>query len=46
MLSKLTYQGVFEPSRDGGFGVYFPDLPDASVTEKIWRKRSKMHRKP
>ena len=27
MLSKLTYQGVFEPSEDGGFGVYFPDLP-------------------
>lgn len=27
MLRKVTYQGVFEPSEDGAFGVYFPDLP-------------------
>ena len=22
-----TYLGVFEPAKDGAFGVYFPDLP-------------------
>lgn len=27
MLEKLTYQGVFEPTSDGAFSVYFPDLP-------------------
>lgn len=27
VLQKVTYQGVFEPSEDGAFGVYFPDLP-------------------
>ena len=26
-MRKLTYLAVFEPSKDGGFGVYFPDLP-------------------
>ena len=27
MLKQVTYQGVFEPTADGGFSVYFPDLP-------------------
>lgn len=27
MLKQVTYQGVFEPAVDGGFSVYFPDLP-------------------
>lgn len=27
MLKQVTYQGVFEPAADGGFSVYFPDLP-------------------
>lgn len=26
-MKKLTYLAVLEPSTDGGFGVYFPDLP-------------------
>lgn len=26
-MRKATYLGVFEPSKDGGYGVYFPDLP-------------------
>ena len=26
-LRKVTYFAVFEPSTDGAFGVYFPDLP-------------------
>ena len=26
-MRKLTYLAVLEPSDDGGFGVYFPDLP-------------------
>jgi len=26
-LRKLTYFGVFEPCNDGGYSVYFPDLP-------------------
>lgn len=26
-MRKLTYFAVFEPSTDGTFGVYFPDLP-------------------
>jgi predicted RNase H-like HicB family nuclease len=26
-LRKVTYFAVFEPSTDGTFGVYFPDLP-------------------
>ncbi len=27
MLQKLTYLGVFEPSGNGAYSVYFPDLP-------------------
>lgn len=27
MMKQVTYHGVFEPSDDGGFSVYFPDLP-------------------
>lgn len=27
MMRKATYPAVFEPSSDGGYGVYFPDLP-------------------
>lgn len=26
-MRKLTYLAVLEPSADGGYGVYFPDLP-------------------
>jgi predicted RNase H-like HicB family nuclease len=26
-MRKSTYFAVFEPSNDGGYGVYFPDLP-------------------
>lgn len=26
-MKQVTYQGVFEPAADGGFSVYFPDLP-------------------
>jgi predicted RNase H-like HicB family nuclease len=26
-MRKLTYLGVFEPSTDGSYGVYFPDVP-------------------
>jgi predicted RNase H-like HicB family nuclease len=26
-MRKLTYLAVLEPSKDGGYGVYFPDLP-------------------
>ncbi|MDD2502512.1 MAG: type II toxin-antitoxin system HicB family antitoxin [Desulfitobacteriaceae bacterium] len=26
-MRKITYFAVFEPSVDGTFGVYFPDLP-------------------
>lgn len=26
-MRKVTYLAVFEPSKDGGYGVYFPDLP-------------------
>lgn len=26
-MRKLTYLAVLEPADDGGFGVYFPDLP-------------------
>ena len=25
-MKELTYTAVFEPSKDGGFGVYFPDV--------------------
>lgn len=27
MLNQVTYQGVFEPTAENGFSVYFPDLP-------------------
>lgn len=27
MLKQVTYQGVFEPTGENGFSVYFPDLP-------------------
>jgi len=26
-MKKITYYAVFEPSTDGSFGVYWPDLP-------------------
>ena len=26
-MRKLTYYAVFEPSTDGNYGVYWPDLP-------------------
>ena len=26
-MRKLTFLGVFEPCEDGGYSVYFPDLP-------------------
>jgi len=26
-MRKLTFVGVFEPGADGGYSVYFPDLP-------------------
>lgn len=26
-MRKVTYFAVFEPSEDGGYSVYFPDLP-------------------
>ena len=26
-MKKLTYYAVFEPSTDGNYGVYWPDLP-------------------
>jgi len=26
-MRKLTYYAVFEPSADGSYGVYWPDLP-------------------
>ncbi|MDR0294136.1 MAG: type II toxin-antitoxin system HicB family antitoxin [Oscillospiraceae bacterium] len=26
-MRKITYIGVFEPCNDGGYSVYFPDLP-------------------
>ena len=26
-MRKVTYFGVFEPSDNGGYGVYFPDVP-------------------
>lgn len=27
MLRQVTYKGVFEPTGNGAFSVYFPDLP-------------------
>ena len=26
-MRRLTYYAIFEPSTDGGYGVYWPDLP-------------------
>lgn len=26
-MRKLTYLAVLEPTEDGGYGVYFPDIP-------------------
>lgn len=26
-MRRATYPAIFEPSADGGYGVYFPDLP-------------------
>jgi predicted RNase H-like HicB family nuclease len=27
MMKKLTYLAVFEKTENGGYSVYFPDLP-------------------
>ena len=26
-MRKLTYLAIFEPTEDGAYSVYFPDLP-------------------
>lgn len=26
-MKKITYLAILEPAEDGGYGVYFPDLP-------------------
>lgn len=37
-MRKLTYLAVFEPANDGGYGVYFPDLPGCTSYGETFAK--------
>ncbi|MDR1690207.1 MAG: type II toxin-antitoxin system HicB family antitoxin [Clostridiales bacterium] len=41
-MRKSTYFAVFEPSNDGGFGVYFPDLLGLATYGKTYEEAEKM----
>jgi predicted RNase H-like HicB family nuclease len=41
-MRKLTYFAVFEPSEDGGYGVYFPDLLGCITYGKTYEEAEKM----
>lgn len=41
-MRSLTYFAVFEPSTDGGFGVYYPDLPGCISYGKNYKEAVKM----
>lgn len=41
-MRKLTYFAVFELSEDGGYGVYFPDLPGCASYGKTFEEAEKM----
>ncbi len=41
-MRKLTYFAVFEPSNDGGYGVYFPDLLGCTSYGKNFDEAEKM----
>jgi predicted RNase H-like HicB family nuclease len=39
---ELKYFAVFEPSNDGGYGVYFPDLPGCASYGKTYAEAEEM----
>jgi len=41
-MRKFTYFAVFEPSNDGGYGVYFPDLLGCISYGKTFVEAEKM----
>jgi predicted RNase H-like HicB family nuclease len=41
-MRKLTYYAVFEPAADGGFGVYWPDLPGCTSFGKTFQHAENM----
>ena len=41
-MRKLIYFAVFEPSEDGGYGVYFPDLLGCITYGKTYEQAEKM----
>ncbi len=39
-MRNLTYLAVFEPSTDGSYSIYFPDLPGCiSVYDIKWKEQ-------
>ena len=41
-MQKLTYLAVFEPNGNGGYGVYFPDLPGCTSYGDDYDKAQRM----
>jgi predicted RNase H-like HicB family nuclease len=41
-MRKLTYYAVFEPSTDGSYGVYWPDLPGCTSFGSTFRQAETM----
>lgn len=41
-MKKLTYFAVFEPSTDGSYSIYFPDLPGCISTGKNLEEAARM----
>jgi len=41
-MRKLTYFAVFEPTTDGGYGVYWPDLPGCTSFGETFHKAEGM----
>ncbi|MCL2016721.1 MAG: type II toxin-antitoxin system HicB family antitoxin [Defluviitaleaceae bacterium] len=41
-MRKYSYFAVFEPAKNGGFGVYFPDLPGCASYGDDFEKATKM----
>ena len=41
-MRKLTYYAVFEPSSEGGYGVYWPDLPGCTSFGKTFHQAESM----
>lgn len=42
-MQSVTYLAVFEPSDDGGYSIYFPDLPGCISVGKNLEEAASLH---